>query len=109
MYDSILIYYPKAPLADDILFSKASIWIKQQNYDKALDALTEIGLNYGEDIYGDDALYTKASIYDNVLNDSKKAMDLYSDLFIKYPGSTYVVKAKKRYRVLRGDKVMNDE
>lgn len=105
LYDSILIYYPTAPLADDILYAKANIWIKEQAFDKAIDALSEIQLKYGEDIYGDDALYSKASLYDYTLNDPKKAMELYSDLFIKYPGSTYVVQAKKRYRQLRGDKL----
>lgn len=104
-YDSILVYYPNAPLADDILYAKANIWIKEQNFEKAIEALSEIGVKYGEDIYGDDALYTKASLYDFTLNDQKKAMELYSDLFMKYPGSTYVVKAKKRYRQLRGDKI----
>lgn len=104
-YDSILIYYPDAPLADDILYAKANIWIKEQNFEKAIEALSEIALKYGEDIYGDDALYTKANLYDYTLKDEKKAMELYSDLFMKYPGSTYVVKVKKRYRQLRGDKL----
>lgn len=104
-YDSILAYYPSTPLADDILFAKATIWIRQQSYEKAMDALSEILIKYGEDVYGDDALYTKAIIADFTLKDSRKAMEYYSDLFIKYPGSTYVVKAKKRYRQLRGDKV----
>jgi tetratricopeptide (TPR) repeat protein len=104
-YDSILVYYPNAPLADDILYAKANIWIKEQSFEKAIEALSEIGVKYGEDIYGDDALYTKANLYDFTLNDQKQAMELYSDLFMKYPGSTYVVKAKKRYRQLRGDKI----
>lgn len=104
-YDSILVYYPNAPLADDILYAKANIWIKEQRFEKAIEALSEITLKYGEDIYGDDALYTKANLYDYTIKDEKKAMELYSDLFMKYPGSTYVVKAKKRYRQLRGDKL----
>jgi len=39
------------------------------------------------------------------LNNKEKAMQLYQDLLVKYPGSLYTVEARKRFRSLRGDVV----
>jgi hypothetical protein len=44
-----------------------------------------------------------ARMYDYQLNDTAKAQELYFKLFTEYTGSTFVVDARKRYRVLRGD------
>jgi outer membrane protein assembly factor BamD (BamD/ComL family) len=41
------------------------------------------------------------------LNDIEKAKQSYQDVLIKYPGSIYVVEARKRYRALRGDNLDN--
>jgi hypothetical protein len=48
-------------------------------------------------------LYHRAELHENKLNDKTKAMELYQDLLVNYPGSLYVVEARKRYRTLRGD------
>jgi hypothetical protein len=42
-------------------------------------------------------------LYENKLKDPAKAMELYQDLLTKYPGSLFVVEARKRFRALRGD------
>ena len=67
--------------------------------------LSYIVEKYGEDILADDALFNEADIYDNNLNNKDKAKELYESLMTKYPGSLYVVEARKRFRSLRGDKV----
>jgi len=54
-------------------------------------------------LYGDDALYKQAELYDIQLNDKEKAKQLYKDVLDLYPGSIYVVEARKKYRLLRGD------
>ena len=51
----------------------------------------------------DDALFHRAELYENKLKDPAKAMELYQDLLTKYPGSLFVVEARKRFRALRGD------
>jgi outer membrane protein assembly factor BamD (BamD/ComL family) len=38
-------------------------------------------------------------------NDTAKAMELYEKLIIDYPGSLYVIEARKRFRALRGDTI----
>jgi TolA-binding protein len=60
---------------------------------------------YPNDLYGDDALYKEAELYDYVLIDKEKSKELYQALLEKYPGSIYVVQARKRYRELRGDAI----
>jgi TolA-binding protein len=58
---------------------------------------------YPTELYGDDALFKEAELYERYLNDKEKAKQLYQDVLTKYPGSIYVVDARKRYRDLRGD------
>jgi outer membrane protein assembly factor BamD (BamD/ComL family) len=37
------------------------------------------------------------------LDNKEKASELYQQLLTDYPGSLYVVEARKRFRALRGD------
>ena len=67
-------------------------------YKKVLD-------NYPEDILADDALFNMGNLMEVVVKDKTKAQELYQDLLTKYPGSLYVVEARKRFRALRGDKM----
>ena len=61
--------------------------------------------DWNYDILADDALYRQAKIYDNILDDSVKAMSLYEKILLEYRGSIFTVEARKRYRVLRGDNI----
>ncbi len=101
--DSINLLFPKHVLADEILFAKAKIGEKQKNYDTALYYYTAVLNSFATDIWADDALFLAANIYQTKLTDSKKAMELYQRLLTDYPGSLYVVEARKRFRNLRGD------
>jgi outer membrane protein assembly factor BamD (BamD/ComL family) len=38
-----------------------------------------------------------------VLNNKEKAMELYQQLLMDYPGSLFTTEARKRFRQLRGD------
>ena len=55
------------------------------------------------DILADDALFHLAELYDIQLKDAATAQSLYERLLTEYPGSLYVVEARKRFRQLRGD------
>ena len=59
--------------------------------------------NYAYDILADDALFELAGIYETNYKNTAKAMEYYERLMANYPGSTYVVEARKKYRTLRGD------
>ena len=54
-------------------------------------------------VIADDALYQRAVLQETKLNNKVRAQELYQDLIVKYPGSVFVVEARKKYRALRGD------
>lgn len=101
--DSVNALFPKNDLADDILMMKSKIYLKQNNLDKAVATLQEIISNFGFSIWADDALFTLATLEEDKLNDKATAQKLYEQLIEKFPGSLYVIEARKRFRNLRGD------
>lgn len=101
--DSINKLFPNHALADDILYKKAEIELKHANYVEAAGYYDSIVNTYGEDILGDDALFKLAELNEVQLKNPDKAKGFYQQLLIKYPGSLYVVEARKRFRKLRGD------
>ena len=103
--DSINILFENHSLADDIYFKKGIIFAKQGKYKEALEAYQRVADNYGDEIFGDDALFKIAEIYQFNLKDLEKAKTLYQEFLTKYPGSVFTVEARKRFRKLRGDVV----
>lgn len=101
----LLKHYPHHDLTDDVYWLEATILRKTGKPNEALEALQKISTGYAEDLLGDDALFTEAQIYEFDLKNQEKAMQLYQDFLVKYSNSVYVVEARKRYRILRGDKI----
>lgn len=101
--DSINTLFPNHALADDILYKKAMIHMKHSRYEQAAELFNNIVVNFGFDILGDDALYKLALLNENQFKKTDKAKELYQQLLESYPGSLYVVDARKRFRKLRGD------
>lgn len=103
--DSITTLFPNHALADDILFKKAGLELKHGKYNEAAALYESILANYGSDILADDALFKLADLNENQFKNTDKAKELYQQLLEKYPGSLYVVEARKRFRKLRGDNI----
>lgn len=103
--DSILSEFPEHSLTDEIWYKKAQMARRKGRFADAAGLFQEIIDKYPDDILADDALFQMAELYETKLNDKEKAKTLYELLLTKYPGSLYVVDARKRFRVLRGDKV----
>ena len=103
--DSIPLLFPNHALADDILYKKAQLEIKHGKYTEAATLYENILSNYGTDILADDALFKLADLNENQFKNVDKAKELYQQLIEKYPGSLYVVEARKRFRKLRGDTI----
>lgn len=101
--DSINSLFNEHTLGDDIYYKKAEIYKLTNHYPEAAKMYENILEFYSTDLYGDDALFKEAELYERYLNDKEKAKQLYQDILVKYPGSIYVVDARKRYRDLRGD------
>ncbi|MES2762731.1 MAG: tetratricopeptide repeat protein [Bacteroidota bacterium] len=101
--DSINSMFSEHTLGDDIYYKKADIYKRTNHYAEAAKMYENIIEFYPTELYGDDALFKEAELYERYLNDKEKAKQLYQDVLVKYPGSIYVVDARKRYRDLRGD------
>ncbi len=103
--DSINLLFSEHTLGDDIYYKKADIFKRMNRYADAVKMYENILEFYPNELYGDDALFKEAELYERYLNDKEKAKQLYQDMMVKYPGSIYVVEARKRFRDLRGDSV----
>lgn len=100
--DSITLLYPKNELENDILLTKAKIFIKQNKLTEAAKQYQTI-VNQPESIYADDALFYLAQLQEQKLNFPKLALENYQKLLNNYPGSPYITEARERFRALRGD------
>lgn len=103
--DSLNILDPQSTLADDVFYRKAQISYRKGEYSQAIEHLEKLLTHHKQDILADNAVFMMADIYERKLNDKDKAMHLYKELMVDYPGSLYVVEARKRFRILRGDLV----
>jgi tetratricopeptide (TPR) repeat protein len=104
LLDSILYAFPNHPLTDDILWEQSQIALNSNDIAKARQLYDRILEKHAEDVLADDALFAKAELAHYVDKDPAKAMELYLKLLMDYPGSLYKVEARKRIRILRGEK-----
>lgn len=102
--DSIDVKYPGNSLADDILMAKARLFIQQKNYADAVPLLKKIAEEHRFDLWADDAVFMLGDIYENQLGDKEKAKIYYQKIITDYAGSLYINEARRRFRLLRGDK-----
>lgn len=102
--DSIDARYPGNSLNDDILMARARILIQQKNYNDAIIALKKIVEEHPADLWADDAVFMLGDIYENQLANKAQAKTYYQKIITDYPASLYINEARKRFRILRGDK-----
>jgi len=101
--DTLLAKYPDHSLTDEAWYKAARIMDAKHDWKSEDSLYQKIVEKYGEDVLADDALFHRAELMENKFKDSAKAMELYQELLTKYPGSLFVVEARKRFRALRGD------
>jgi tetratricopeptide (TPR) repeat protein len=103
--DSIPVLYPGNLLADDVFMAKSRIYIKNNEFNQAIEQLMGIIENYPTELWGDDAVFILADLYETKLNHPDKAIELFQKIITDFPGSLYLIEARKRFRKLRGDKL----
>ncbi len=104
--DSINLLFSTHTLGDDINFKKAKFYSETNNLAQAEKMYKDILEFFPTDLYGDDAQFKLAELYEKQGN-KEKAQQTYKDLLTNYSGSIFVVEARKRYRLLRGDNLSN--
>ena len=103
--DTLRLNFPEHSLQDDIYYLLAQIAEKRNDFVRAAALYQKVVDNYKEDIRADNSLFALARLYEFRLNAPEKAQALYEKIFMDYSGSVFAVDARKRYRILRGDKV----
>lgn len=104
LLDSLAGKYPNHSLSDEILMVRYKMAMQQKNFDLAASFLQQIIEEYPFDLLGDNAIYLLAELYNKQLKDKEKAAGLYEKLIKDYPGSLFIIDARKKFRTLRGDK-----
>ena len=102
--DSIDTKFPGNSLADDILMAKARLLIQQKDYAGAVILLKKIADEHSFSLWADDAVFMLGDIYENQLADKEQAKAYYQKIITDYAGSLWINEARKRFRILRGDK-----
>lgn len=97
--------FPEHSLADDILYLEAQIFEKKRDWEQAIQRYQTVVEKFKEDIRADNSLFAMAKIYEERLRNLEKAKELYEKVFLDYSGSVFAVEARKRFRILRGDKM----
>lgn len=107
LLDMMEIAFPGHGIQDEVLFLKAQILTDQKKYDAAAGAYQQLIDLYAKDILADDAMYALADLYLQKLDKRTEAMDLYQKIFTDHPDSFFAPDARKKYREMRGDAVIN--
>ncbi|MDF2431828.1 MAG: hypothetical protein JWP44_1459 [Mucilaginibacter sp.] len=102
--DSIDIKYPGNALTDDILMARARLQIQQKDYAGAVPLLKKIADEHSFSLWADDAVFMLGDLYENHLNNKDQAKTYYQKIITDYAGSLWINEARKRFRLLRGDK-----
>ena len=102
--DSIDVKYPNNALSDDILMAKARILIQEKDFTGAVILLKKIAEDHPYNLWADDAVFMLGDLYQNKLNNKEQAKIHYQKIITDYAGSLWINEARKRFRLLRGDK-----
>jgi len=103
LLDSIMTTWPGHALADDILLQHAKIAEDKYEFEKAISYYKRVIAEHYFGVSADNALFMIADLYENKLHNEEEAQAYYKQLMVDFPGSLYVVEARKRYRAIRGD------
>lgn len=107
-YDSSLVWLEKIEkdpgginTFQHLIYKKAGIMEVKQDYVSADSLYTYLYTQYPESIKADNAIFKRAELNRQNLNNEETAMELYLILMRDYPDSIYAGEARIRYRALR--------
>ena len=86
-FQKVLDLHPESEWADNAQFTLGLIYEKAGDYQKAVEELKKVIENYPKGDKAPNALFGMGEIYEKKLGNNSQAMDAYSQLVSKYPGS----------------------
>ncbi len=101
----LLTKYKGQPIEDEALFKQAELFTKNKDYSNAVQNYQKIIEIDSLGVLVDDSYYMLAELYADHLDNSEKAKEMYQKIIFEYPSSIYLVEARKKYRILRGDQI----
>lgn len=99
--EEMLTRWARHPVADDVRFLRAQAFRQAQLTHEALAAFGELPLIHPDSPHGDRSLFNYAEILEQDLGDLNAAVEAYTDLLTKFPGSLLINEARERIRSLR--------
>lgn len=102
---TVLAQFKGHPIEDESLFKQAQLFEKLKQFENAENNYLQLIQINNQDILADDAHYSLAELYLNKFNNKEKAKEYYQKIIFEYPSSIYLVNARKKYRMLRGDQI----
>lgn len=105
LLDEVLLNFKGHEIEDDALFKQAELFTKTSNYLLSENNYLKIIQISTDGILLDDAFYYLAELYKNQLNDIERAKEMYQKIIFEFPSSMYLVDARKKFRILRGDEI----
>ena len=103
--NELITQYKGHPIEDESLFKQAQLFQKEGNFELAESNYLKIITLNKDDILADDSHYFLAELYFNDLNNTEKAKEYYKKIVFEYPSSIYLVEARKKFRMLRGEEL----
>lgn len=105
LFNDILENHKGEKIEDEALLTQGELFEQQKNYSAAEFNYIKIVEFYGNGILADDAHFALAELYRTVLQNPQKAMDHYERIIYNYQDSYFFPKARKNFRLLRGDSI----
>lgn len=107
--DTILEFFPRHSLEDDIYMAKGNIMSKKRDYAAAQTYYEKVYTSFGYDLLADDALYKAAGLYEYRMDEKLKAYKLLEKIVLDHSASVFSVDARARYIVLKKELTENGE
>lgn len=103
--DQLKLTFPSHPLIDEIGYRRAEALENLGRFKESQTAFEEVATEFPDSYLADRSLFAAARIYDEHLGDPAAAIEAYSNVLLRYPGTLLAPEIRSRIRKLRGDHV----
>jgi len=104
--NKLTLEYKGNSIEDDALFKQAKLYLKDNKTEEAIKSFNKIIDFFPNSLLADDTYYELGKIYSNQQN-IDKAKENFEQIIFNHADSIYYVEARKAYRKLRGDDLIN--